>query len=549
MIAWSRAIVLMGVGFACGPVAPGSGVGGPSRFEHGADRVVITRFTHINGVALTQRFAFITSETGLAVFDRLLQSWVPPTSEPERGPTRRVLGVAAHPFDDGAWIIEDGGIVYFEPTLGWSLRTAIIGTIDGILFDRRDPQAGIFVRALGRWTQIRPSGAALTVAPTELPPPDARLSPTTLEELTQRRPALRTAARLLTRDPTMRSWEPSAADEPPEGGEIWLGTWGYGLFRVDPEFMRAVHEPYGLLGRGGGAVAATLDGVWIAGLDDPRASADGLVFASTDLRDWIWQVPRMTSGLARAEARALVLRSGRAWIATDRGAVRFELDGAPSPRTLTSARGLPSDDVLALLPRFDGVWIGTSRGLVFVRDHWDDPRAVPELVGGTVLAGTAVHGLVAVGDTLWIASDAGLLLLPPGETSTPVRIGSAATDSRLARRVLAISGSDSVVAVATDRDVLLLDVRTGVPLDVPAVFGARLTGAPTALAIDSRTLWIGGWSGVIAIDRETGASRRLSAPGDLPGRVHDIALSELAAWIATDEGVVRLLRFGGGLPR
>ena len=533
---------------ACGPATAGSGAGAPSRIEHGADRVVISRFTHITDVAVTQRFTFVASETGVATFDRLLQSWMPPVGEPERGPLRRVLGVAAHPLDDAAWIIEPGAIVYFEPTLGWSLRTTIVGNVDGILFDRRDPQGGIFVRSLGRWMRLTPTGVAVPVSATELPPPEARLAPTTFEELARRRPALR-SARLLTRDPSMRSWDPSAADEAPEGGEIWLGTWGYGVFRVEPEFLRAVHEPYGLLERGAGALAPTVDGVWIAGLGDPRASGEGLVFASTDLRDWVWQVPGIASGLAGAESRAIALRGRRAWIGTDRGAVRLELDGAPLPRTLTSAHGLPSDDVLAMLPRLDGLWIGTSRGLVFVREQWEEPPAAPQIIGETTLSGSAVHGIIAVGDTLWLASDAGLLLLGAGGTRAPVRIGSAARDARLSRRMVAIASSDSVVAVASDSEVLLLHASTGALLDVPAAANVRSVGVPSALAIDGRTLWIGGPRGVIAVDRETGASRALSVPGDLPGRVHDIALSEVVAWIATDEGVVRLRRFAGGLPR
>ncbi len=536
---------------ACGPVAGGGGAGAPARIDHSADRVVISRFTHITGVALTNRFAFVSSESGVATFDRLLQSWMPPVSEPEPGPPRRVLGIAAHPLDDAVWIIEPGGLVRFEPTLGWSMRTTIVGTIDGILFDRRDPRGGIFVRSFGRWLRVSATGLATPIAPTELPPPDDRLTPTTIEELARRRPALGGYARLLTRDARMRSWEPSAADEAPDGSEIWLGTWGHGVFRVDPEFLRSVHEPYGLLERGAGALALATDGVWIAGTGDPRASATGLVFASTDLRDWAWQTPGVASGLDGAMPHAIALRGRRAWVATDRGAVRLELDGAPLPRALTSAGGLPSDDVLSMLPRLDGLWIATSRGLVFVRERWEDAPlpGAPEIVGAPVLSGTPVRGLVGVGDTLWIASDAGLLLLAPGEGRGPSRPASSVGEPRLGRPMLAIAASDSVVAVATESEVLLLNARTGVIIRTPAAANARAVGRPRTLEIDAHSLWLGGDRGVLVVDRVSGASRTLSVPGNLPGRVRDIALGELVAWIATDEGVVRLRRAGGGMPR
>lgn len=545
-----RPWILLAIALAgCAPAA-----GGTSsrllhgRVDHSADRVVVPQMARITGVAVTHRLAFITSENAVATFDRLLDSWMPPVGEPEPWPSRRILGVAAHPLDDAAWIIEQGAIVHFEPTLGWSMRSTIVGGIEAIMFDRRDPNAGIFVRSLGRWTRVSPTGAAMPVQATDLPAPADRLVPATLDDLMRERPSLRGYARLLTRDDAMRSWEPSAGAAAPEGGEVWLGTWGYGVFRVDPDFLRGVHEPYGLLEQGAGALAPAADGIWIAGSGGRfanRNAPSALVFASPDLRDWEWRGVDGPGGAAISDARALVVRGRRAWVATGRGAVRATLGGNASARTIGVSQGLPSDEVLALAPRLDGLWLGTSRGLVFVPENWDDAGfgATPRVEGPTRLTGVRVRALVSVGDTLWIGTDAGLFVMD-SRTTEPRRVEAAGP--RVLRPILALAAADTTIAAVTPDDVLLLDARTGAPYIVHASANARSIGTASAVELDARTLWIGGSRGVLVVDRVTGAPRRLDVPRELPGAVLDLSLTELFAWVATTDGLVRLRRHSDG---
>ena len=548
----ARTIVALAAALlACAP-ATGATSRSPlsGRYDHSADRVVVPQMARITGVAVTQRFAFITSDVAVATFDRLLGSWLPPVGEPDPSPVRRILGVAAHPLDDAAWIIEQGAVVRFEPTLGWSMRTTIVGSIEAIVFDRRDPRAGVFIRSLGGWSRVSPSGIAMPVGADALPPPAERFVPRSLEELMRERPALRGYARLLTRDAAMRSWEPSAGAEIPEGGEVWLGTWGYGVFRVDPDFLRAVHEPYGLLDQGAGALALSADGIWIAGTSEggfDRNGANALVFASPDLRDWLWRSPAVVGSTALSDARALVVRGRRAWLGSSRGAVRMDLDGLGSAQHLSMGHGLPSSEVHALAARLDGVWIGTSRGLVFVPERWDEASgaATPRAESPALLTGTPVRALLPIGDTLWIGTDAGLLVMD-GRSGTPSRIASAASDARLSRPVLGLAHHDSVVAVMTSDDVLLLHARTGALMVTPAGVSARTVGAPRVVRMDARTLWLGGTRGVLVVDRSIGTSRRLTAPRELPGEVRDIALTELFAWVATTDGLVRLRRASDG---
>jgi ligand-binding sensor domain-containing protein len=160
-----------------------------------------------------------------------------------------------------------------------------------------------------------------------------------------------------------------------------------------------------------------------------------------------------------------------------------------------------------------------------------------------------VRALLATGDTLWMGTDAGLLLLPPGERSTPVRSTLQQEDARLGGQVRAIATSDSVVVIGLGvGDVVRIDRRSGRLLPRAGAGDVTLAGPVLALAMDARSLFVVGTRGVVAVDRDGGSTRYLSLR-ELGGEAYDVVLSPDAAWVATRAGVVRLSRRAGGLPR
>ena len=532
-----------GAGEASSPRPRGRG---PLRRE---DRVVIPEFTRITAVAVSQRLVFAAVDGALGIYDRQFAAWLPPFTEADGFPRGRVRLMAADPATDAVWIATPGNVLIYRPLIDQLTSVIIPGTVDMFMFDRRDYGGGAYVRASGQWSKVTATGfvSPIGMSGEQLPSPADRIIPSTLEQVYNEYPALRSFEMLLTRDDQLRSWPVSAGAKAPDRTEVWLGTYGNGLFQVDPLFAQAEPRAFGLLGDDPGALAPAADGVWIAtgSARDPRS---GLTFASHDLQEWRWIEPTIGGVLRGARTNDLVVLGRSAWLATDRGLARIDIRNPADVRFWSATTGLPSDEVLAVSPRDSGSWAGTARGLVFVADSVGDRRGTATLRGETIASGTAVRALLSTGDTLWIGSDAGLLLLAPGST-TPVRAAAAASEPRLLRPIQAIAYSDSVVAIADAGEVFRINLRSGRLLPRLTAVDFRIVGGITTLAIDTQTIWVGGANGTLIVSRATNASIFLPAVAGRRTHVRDILLSREFAWVATEAGVVRLTRTPDGMVR
>jgi ligand-binding sensor domain-containing protein len=561
-VAVGIAVTLGAVG-ACGPVPAGGGGGGlgaprPRGSLRREDRVVLTRANDVTGVAASQRLVYVATTGGLAVYDRTFHAWRPPLAAGDLGdalPTGRPTALAADPATDAVWVGGVGYVTYYQPTTDFTTRATVPGAVDVIAFDRRDPSAGAYVRATGQWSLVSSSGFVRPLSPGQLPAGTLQ-APPTLRQLYEEFPALQSFGGLLTRDAELRSWPVSAAAKSPDRtSELWVGTAGGGLFRVDPSFNQAEQLPYGLLDSGAGALALAADGVWIAGLGESVSARGGLTFASDDLQRWRWVESPYSGAQSLAGARAfdLEVRGSRAWLATDRGLARVDTRAGGGRATdvvvWSALNGLPSDVALAVAARPDGAWVGTSSGLVFVSDSGSARSAGPSSVSPVLGSGGAVRALLATGDTLWVGTDFGLDFVPPAAPDGSrrlVRAAAQSTDARLAGQVTALATSDTVVAVATRDAILRFDRRNGRLLPSADVAALAALGGVRALAMDDNTIWAAGPGGVLILTRAAGNARVLSVPADLPAEALDVVLSRDYAWVATRGGVVRLRRFSDG---
>ncbi len=513
------------------------------------DRVVVTRFVDVSAVALSHRLVFIATPQGLGIYDRIFDGWLPPLTVDDGWPAGRITAFSADPVTDAAWIGTLGQVVYYQPAIDMLIRTNVPGVVDLIMFDKRDPASGAYVRASGQWSRISNTGFVTPLAGFgDLPPNVDRILPSDLAAVYREFPSLQSFERILTRDAQLRSWPVTAGARAPERPEVWLGTLGNGLFKVDPIFNQATHYPFGLLDRGVGALALAADGIWAAGLGTPDAGRGGLTFASESFQEWRWLEGPISVPLQGTRVNRMAVRGSRAWLATSRGLMLMNTRDETDLAHLTQLDGLPSDLVLSVVATDTAAWVGTARGLVLVTDVTGRARTRRLQVGPGVETGVPVRALLLTGDTLWIGSDAGLLFLPPDDSKGPVRAAAVAAEPRLNRPIVAIARSDSEVVLANTDDVVRFNLRTGLLL--PRLGGGAtnlaLLGGITAMAMDAKTLWVGGPRGAVVVTRSNGVARSLSIPGDLPAEVTDIQLTRDWAWIATRNGLVRLRRLPDG---
>ncbi|GAB1341708.1 hypothetical protein [Gemmatimonas sp.] len=566
---------------ACAPLPPGAASPGPgvSSFE---ERVHVGSFAIVDAVAVSQRFVYVAGSGGVAVFDRLAERWQQPRtrdldrellrdigfgiSGPAAGPP--ITAMAGDPADDAVWIGVPGAVISYRPFTGQVQRTPITGVPQRIVFERPGAGGGLgggdaLVQSGGQWTRVSRLGLAMPA--TTLPASAQLVVPPTLGDLLARYPTLRAQPQLLlgadlANRPRRQFTLLAGAASPDRASELWLGTDGEGLMKVDPVFAQGADMPYGLIEPGAGALASAANGVWVASLGRSQRRG-GLTFVTPDLQQWRWIDGTITVPLAGVRTFSLATRGPRAYLATDRGLVVAMLDGAQDMTAYTRLAGMPDDRVFAVQPRTGGVWAGTARGLVFVSDdslEGAEGRGPSRRGPGRVLLeGTAVFALQALGNTLWAGTAAGLVRVaanPVDDIPAPTFVG---RDAALRRAVRALATSDSLLLVATDEAVFRLSVSATSDGGVAApgnVVAERiidldplLVGEPTRLAVDSRTVVLAGRDGALLYARGSGARRRLQIPADLPGPVLDVLLQGDWLFFATPQGLVRWRRSRDGL--
>ncbi len=530
----------------------GNGSSGPlGGFGRRDERQRIGSFSNVQAVAVSRRYVFAAGSSGIAIYDRMMNSWLPPLTRDDGLTDQQITVLAGDPVEDALWLGVPGGVIMYRPLTEQLQRTIVTGVPDLIAFDRAATGDAI-VRAGGEWTRISRVGIATPIV--RPPLASALILPRTLSDLYTQFPTLRTQPSLLLR--TQQSDRPlrnvqivSGAASPERASEVWLGTAGDGLFRLDPTFMQSTPLPYGLIEPGVGALALAADGVWAAGLGQ-SIDRGGLSFVGSDLQRFRWIDGTISVPLVGVRGLSLITRASRAWLGTDRGLVRVRLDGTQTMRVWGVLDGLPDERVLSVATRDDGAWAGTARGLVYVSDSSDTRNVRTRGVGVRLLDNMPVHALQFTGDTLWIGTEAGVMaIVSPNGSVGGVVSRPVGSDPALRRAVRALAWSDTVLLAATDDAVLRLAPRGGVEPVRVDLLDVRQVGRVTKVAIDERTMWLAGTDGVVVVSRRDGATRVLRVPGDLPGPVLDLAVNRDYMWFGTPQGLIRLRRRGdGGLP-
>ncbi|MGQ0714014.1 MAG: hypothetical protein ACT4PJ_09805 [Gemmatimonadaceae bacterium] len=523
------------VAIAAAGACAGSGAseGGPSALPSARrdDLVTIRAHNQVAHIAVGERMVFAATQSGVITYDALFRGWLRPMPL-EDGSRRDPAILAADPTEDAVWIGSVGRVVYYRPRLEYAVTVTVAGIPQEIFFDRRDLGAGAYVRTGTSIMRISRAGGTTFVPPGGAPGAGERLEAPSTREVLRAYPTLETFFPLLARDDDLEQWRVTAAAAAPARSEVWLGTYGNGLLKVDPTFNRAEQLPFGLVEPGVGALAPAADGVWAGGRGAP-GHRGALVFASSDLQRWRWLDGPRSRPLVGTRVTAIATQGGQAWIGTNRGLLRMDLHDDSRFEQWDAGDGLPSDVVTSVVAWPSGVWVGTPAGLAHV-DRGVRP-AGPRM---------HVHGLAMWGDTLWIASNIGLLAMAPADSS-PRRLD--LDDGRLSRPIVAVTRTDSVLVAASEDDVLEIDVgaRRVLPPRAASISALREI---TRVAADAHTIWVSGEGGVVVIHRVTGRSTFLAAGTVLPAQATDVVLTPELAWVATRDGLVRVRRRSDGMP-
>lgn len=491
------------------------------------DRVLVSDFSVVDAVAASPWIVFAATHHGLLIYDRRVNAWQPPVTTLDGYPTARVRLALADPLGNAVWLGTDQGWARYDGDQHhWDSGPAS-GAVSGLMLDSRDPSSGVFVRDQTGW-RFLPRGALLAMPGTPLPPPERRVTPLDVQAALQTAPMAQALRALILTDPRLRAYQFTAAARPLDGGDLYFGTNGLGLVRIDPAMARWEPLSFTLIGVGADALAAGADGVWAAS-GSRFGSKSGVTWLPDDLTATTPVEPQAGSGWGTAPVYRLLAAGNQLWVATGAGLYKLDPESGRT-RRFTMSDGLPSDDVRALAPAPDGIWVGTTRGLAVVTTEDRVVRLADN--------GVAVSSLVALAETLWVGSSAGLGVVPPG-SPTPVVDSEIRAEPALRGPVIALSKeADTLVAVFGDQVAWRDPAAAHWTVERPR----STLGSLTAAGSDTGGVWLGGTLGLAWWNIGRRVYQRLAIPGDLPAAVRDVQASPQWVWVATDSGVVRLRR-------
>ena len=449
------------------------------------ERVMLSDFSYVDAVAASPWTVFAATRHGLLIHDRVARAWKPPVTTLDGYPTSRVRSAVADQAGNAVWLN--------------------IGGIDGYV--RYDVDARMWTRGIS-------------------PPPDLQSQVLTVEAALARAPAADALRALILTDPRLRSYQFTSAASTPDRSELYLGTNGMGLVRVDPQTGEWEALPYGLLAPGVGAIAATSDGVWTA-TSVRTGERRGLTWVASDL-----STTRSSEGGGAArgftffQAWRMISVRGALWVATEEGVWRID------PATFR-ARRFDVYPVMSLAPAPDGVWAGSTKGLFVITD---DGRVVP--VGAPDLVAFRV---LAMGDTLWVSTLNGLRRLLPGSNAV-TELDDLANVPSLRVPIYALGRARDTLVLATQRELAWRAMRADSVIwsrtSLPPALGLPLVLVPDP----DGGVWLGGTQGLAHVDFANPHIRVLSVPLDVPAGARDLLTDERYLWVATDSGVVRFDR-------
>lgn len=444
------------------------------------NRVLISDFSEIEAVAATPWLVFAATTHGLLIYDRLSRGFRPPVTSLDGYPAGRVRRAIADPSGNAVWLD--------------------LGTVLG--YARYDVDGRI-------WTP----------GPSPSAPVDA---PLTVEKALAAAPLADAMRAAILTDKRLRTHQFTAAAATADRPEIYFGTNGLGLVRVDKQTGEWEVLTYGLLAPGVGAVAAAPDGIWAAANARPGTERHGLTWVASDLA-----ATRSSEGAGAAlgfsflNSRRLINAGNQLWLATEQGVLRID------PSTFRARLwDFPDATCLAGTPR--GVWVGTTRGLSFI--------SADENVQDFGPSGLPITSLLAVGDTLWVGTSAGLgQVLPRANAlTTPAEL---ADRPSLRVTIYALGRLQDTIVMATERNLLWRDPATRAWSAIPLPLAL---GIPTALAGYNGDLWIGGTRGLAQADIAGSLIHVHTVPFEVPAPVRDLAADRDFLWAATDSGLMRV---------
>lgn len=321
----------------------------------------------------------------------------------------------------------------------------------------------------------------------------------------------------------------SALAKEPISRDLWVGTWGGGLYRYPLGDWKGQQIR---MGSGVDDVRAIVrDGttLWFGGYLNEADKVAAITSYQTDSNRWEHFEAWWGTGLVSTQVTAIAVDSQFVFFATDRGLARFEKK-TRDWHSLTVAEGLPNEQITSLAMAQGRLWIGTAWGMASLVPSSNRIEREEDL--GTL----PINHIAAVGESLFAATSNGLFLRPKANFPwTAWR----SEDGVLDFNTVFVLPESAGVWVASERGLEFyhraLKVWERHP-EMPFLPGAEVY----AMASDRTNLWMGTDRGALQYDKGKKFWRVLTTADGLPdNRVNALLLDGRYLWFGTALGAAR----------
>src|SRR2546427_570825 len=415
---------------ACPPIR----LSAQSRFWRPEDRALISDFSYVTAVAASPFTVFGATTHGLVVYDRQARTWRLPVTTLDGYPASRVRAALADATGNAVWLGTTSGWARYDADAQRWDSGFVAGGVSNLVLDARDAASGVYVQGAFGWSFL-PRGAIVPVADRPLPPPGQRIQPLDAGTALNLAPAAQALRALILTDPRLRAHRFLSAARSPDRSDLFFGTDGMGLVRVDAATAEWENLSYGLLSARAGAVARAprgAEGCWVGTMRGlavvtngdkviPVGNVSQPVLSLVTVRESLWvgtagglrllapgssdvAVTPDVAGQPALRAPILALTLTGDTLGARPPAQFAGRDPATRAWTLVHARA-ELGQVTALAPDEGGVWVGGANGLAF----WDLARASFRVLHVPDDLPAAVRDVAVERRWLWVATDSGLV--------------------------------------------------------------------------------------------------------------------------------------------
>ncbi|MFZ0389728.1 MAG: hypothetical protein WAN36_04645 [Calditrichia bacterium] len=311
---------------------------------------------------------------------------------------------------------------------------------------------------------------------------------------------------------------------------IWFAIDGLGIGIGNTYTQRMEVVPFGLSDINPRVVQFQYDDLWIGGMGRPQPDFDGITNWRNSDGSWHFYRARYISHLPSDNVTDIAVYGDSVWFATDYGLSLFD-NRKNRWKNFSVKEGLYSNEVLDLTILGEKLYAGTVNGLNSI--HM--PTGIVKREKDETIHLATVYQTSPQGDTLWAATNQGILRKFPDGRWQAVKVGAAIQDLP----TLAVKAFGSEIWFSSPEGVFWLDTKTGKWTSFPQL-GMEIPGPFFDLAVNEISVWVSTSGGLLKFDRQRNYWIRFTEEdGLLDNQCYRLLLDGEFIWIACETGITQ----------